>query len=142
MRKVLLAVVTSGVVLVSGCIPCTLIGCVNAARLQLGANAAQHFTNAQPVQVKVCVGAQCATETITVEGTGSTTSSGPALTLSSGTLTFELMSAVSGPQTVTLELTKNGTVVFNESRAGVTFTESSPNGPGCAPVCQSANVSF
>lgn len=142
MRNALLVFVVA--VTSVGCFsaPCTLIGCVDAANLKLGASAVQHFTNAQPVRVKVCVGAQCATETITVEGTGSTTSTGPALTLSTDTLTFQLASKVSGPQTVTLELTKNGTVVFSEARDGVTFTETSPNGPGCAPVCQSASVAF
>jgi hypothetical protein len=145
MRKVLLTVVMSAVVLASvGCFsaPCTLIGCIDTANLQLGASAVQHFTNAQPVLTKVCVGAQCATETLTVESAGASSSTGPRLMLNSGTLTFQLMTTVSGPQTVTLELTKNGAVVFSESRDGVTFTETRPNGPLCAPVCQTATVTF
>ena len=78
--------------------------------------------------------------TNTSEGTSS--SSGAALMLFQGTLTFQFTTAVTGSQTVTLEFKKNGKVVFSDQRANISFLSSSPNGPGCAPVCQQATVSL
>lgn len=123
--------------------PCTLIGCSNVVRFQLG-NAEQHFGLDEPVLVKACAGTQCAEETVTSNSIGSTASSstGPAIMLSSGTLFFTFNAPVSGAVTVSLELRKNGAVVFGTTRDEVSFSTFQPNGPGCAPVCQQVTVSL
>lgn len=136
------AIVLTAGLLLSGCtFPCTLIGCSNQVRFQLGA-AGQHFGVNEPVLVRACVGAQCAEETVTSTSEGTNSSTGTALTLFQGTLTFQFGTAVTGSQTVTLELKKNGNVVFSDQRDNIAFVSTSPNGPGCAPVCQQATVSF
>ena len=128
-------VLSAGLVFTSCSGPCTLIGCLNELTFGLGP-AAQHFGLNEAVQVKACVGTQCATETVTATAAGSSSSSGTSLRLGSGTLAFNFGAAVSGSQTVSIELTKNGAVVFTDSRDGVAFISSQPNGPGCSPTCQ------
>lgn len=135
------AIVLLAGLVVSGCgVACTLIGCNDSVSFQLG-TAAQHFGLNEPVLVKACAGARCAEETVTLTADGSS-STGPALRLGSGTLVFDFNSPVSGAVTVSLELKKNGNVVFTSSRDGVTFSNLQPNGPGCAPVCQQATLTL
>lgn len=120
---------------------CTLIACTNAVYVQLSASAVQHFTEGQPIQVKACVGVQCVTETLTATG-GTSTSTGSTLSLMGGKLTFETSGTFTSAQTVSLELTKAGNVVFTDSRDGVAFQHSYPNGPDCGGDCQTANVNL
>lgn len=141
-RMLRIVLVLALALLLTGCSgPCTLIGCSNQVTFQLGA-AGQHFGVNEPVGVRACVGTQCAEETVTDTSGGTSSSTGSALTLVQGTLTFRFVTPVAGAQTVTLELKKSGAVVFTGQRDDVTFVDFSPNGPGCAPACQQATVSL
>ena len=139
----LVVVVVSLFAVLSGCRVCTAIGCVNSVTFQLGA-AAQHFRVDEPVEVSACVGTQCVTETVTVVSAGgSQTSTGGAVFFGTdGSLEVRFNTSVTGAQTVTLKLTKMGTVVLDQSRGGVTFSTFEPNGAGCQPICQTATVAL
>lgn len=126
----------------SGCGVCTLIGCTNSVRFQLGA-AAQQFGIDEPVEVRACVGARCVTDTITRLADNGQMSAGTGLLLDpDGSLLLSLSTDVTGPQTVSLRLTKAGSVVLDQTRDGVNFSTVQPNGPACAPTCHVATVSL
>lgn len=127
----------------AGCGVCTAVGCFNSVTFQLGA-AAQHFGADQPVEVRACVGTQCVTETVTKLADGSQTSTGAGAVFvgTDGSVHVQFGTSVTGAQTVSLKLTKMGTVVLDQSKDGVSFSTIQPNGPLCAPTCQTATVTL
>jgi hypothetical protein len=128
----------ASVVLLSACPgPCTLIGCTNAVTFQLGV-AVQQFGVDEAVQVRACVGSECTTEVVTKPSEPGAFGSQSFLVGTDGTLRFSFVGSIA--DTVSLELRKNGNVVVSESRSGVTFGKSNPNGPGCEPTCRTATV--
>ncbi|MFZ5438757.1 MAG: hypothetical protein ACOZQL_02050 [Myxococcota bacterium] len=137
-----LVMVVSLLVSLSACGVCTAVGCQNSLGFQLGA-AAQQFGVDEPVEVRACVGTQCATETLTKRADNGQTSTGSALFLDpSGVLVFTFTGTVSGAQTVSLRLTRGGSVVLDQTKEAVPFSTLQPNGPVCPPTCHQANVTL
>lgn len=141
--RILVAVLAS--LSLTGCLSgaCTAIGCVDQVTYQLDSAAASQLAVDQPVQVKACVGGQCVTETLTLTQ-GNDVAASQSLTYFPSTRTLEYRPASIGaePQRVTLELTRNGTVVASLTKDPVSFSSFQPNGPLCAPTCRQASVSF
>ena len=61
--------------------------------------------------------------------------------LSRNTVRYEVQNEElgAGPHTVSLEITREGSVVFSESRQA-TFAKSQPNGEDCPPTCWQSSV--
>ena len=121
-----------------GC--CTQIGCVNNVFFELGASAS-HFAPGEPVEVRACLDTDCVNEVLTLPVDGNV-AEGDRLTLLGTSLSYLPANGMpAGKHTVTLDLSRQGTVVLSESRE-VVVTPRTPNGPFCAPVCSSAGVTL
>lgn len=135
-------VVFAGVMLSSCVGPCTLIGCVDSVTFQLG-TAVQQFGVNEAVTVKACIGTNCVNEVVTRTDSSGAFGSAAFTVGTDGTLSCRFNTSPGpGPQTVTLQLTRNGNVVLDQTREGVPFTESHPNGPACSPTCRTASITL
>lgn len=123
-------------------LPCPPIGCTNRVEFVLPQQMRQAFDMGVGVTVTACLGTNCKTATITNNG-GSSSSTDPQLVLVPATsvIALEFNDKVSGPQSVSLEVTRGATSFGREMRSDVTLTEPQPNGPNC-PLCQFARVTF
>jgi hypothetical protein len=119
---------------------CTTVGCGESVMFQLGA-ASQQFGVNETVEVKACVGSTCVTDTLTRKSGDEWVDGTDCNLTTNGALGCFVSGTGAGKQTVSVQLTKNGTVVLDETREGVTFTESNPNGLACG-TCRRASVTL
>lgn len=124
-------------VALSGC--CHEIGCIDGLAIELG-SAADHFAPGAPVQATVCVDGNCVTDTLTRNAESGLLDGGPLSHFEPNQLLFRGIPG--GSHSVTVELSREGAVVFGASREMVSTSTFMPNGPFCPPVCHNASITL
>jgi hypothetical protein len=134
-----LFVTALAVLLLEGC--CTTKACVGGITFQLGP-AADEFVIGEPVTVRACLDAECTDETLTRTSTDAVAQSATMVQFGQ-TLFFEPPAGITaGTHTISLELTRGGSVVLNVVKEMVVAEGFAPNGPTCGGSCIGATVSL
>lgn len=124
---------------------CTDIGCSHGVTFELG-ESINVFSVEDPVEVQVCIDANCFEDTVRLQSDGSFgagTRAGYTVYVADRTLTYDAdFDPGEGSHDVSIRISRDGAVVLQKSREDVAFTESRPNGPTCEPLCRQTRVTL
>lgn len=131
-------VVSVSAVLAAGC-SCTEAACSDVVSLEIhGVDAIAG--GALPVQIEVCMGAQCVPVTIESEEECTVSGSGfDSCEMTGGTLTVSVNGAPE-QSSIDVEISGPSGETLYSGSVGVQKLEFQPNGPQCEPTCQSTRA--